>query len=156
MSAGMQDIERARLAGVVSVEAPQPLPPELLPVERFPLLALPDAFAPWVQDVAERMQCPPDFVAVPMLVAAASLVARHVAIRPQCRTDWIERGNLWGLIVGRPGFMKSPAMTQALSPMDRLEACAAETFNTQLTQHQAEAMAAKLRTEAQVKAARRA
>ena len=156
MSADMQDIERARLAGVVSVEAPQPLPPELLPVEPFPLLALPDAFAPWVQDVAERMHCPPDFVAVPMLVAAASLVARRVGIRPQRQTDWIERGNLWGLIVGRPGFMKSPAMAQALAPMDRLEARAAETFNTQLTQYEAEAMATKLRAEAQMRAARAA
>ncbi|MDP3614962.1 MAG: DUF3987 domain-containing protein, partial [Rubrivivax sp.] len=93
-------------------------------------------------------------MAVPLLVAGASLVARHVGIRPQRRTDWIERGNLWALIVGRPGIMKSPAMSQALAPMDRLEARAAEAFNAQAAQHQAEAMAAKLRTEANVKAAR--
>jgi hypothetical protein len=109
-----------------------------------------------VSDVAERMHCPPDFVAVPLLVAGASLVARHVGIRPQRRTDWIERGNLWALIVGRPGIMKSPAMSQALAPMDRLEACAAEAFNGQAAQHQAEAIAAKLRAEANVKAARAA
>ena len=104
------------------VEAPQPLPEELLPVEAFPLAALPEVFRPWVADVSQRMNCPPDFVAVPLIVAAASLVARHVGIRPQARTDWIERGNLWALIVGRPGIMKSPAMAQALAPMDRLEA----------------------------------
>ena len=52
------------------IEVPQPLPPELLPVEPFPMAALPDAFGPWVRDVAERMHCPPDFVAVPLLVAA--------------------------------------------------------------------------------------
>ena len=126
MSAVMQDLARLREAGEASIEAPQPLPPELLPVAPFPMAALPEAFAPWVCDVAERMQCPPDFVAVPMLVAAASLVARHVGIRPQQRTDWLERGNLWALIVGRPGIMKSPAMSQALAPMDRLEARAAE------------------------------
>lgn len=100
--------------------------------------------------------CPPDFVAVPLLVAAASLVAQHVGIRPQKQTDWIERGNLWALIVGRPGIMKSPAMAQALAPIDRLEARAAEAFNAQAWQHQAEAMVAKLRTEASVKAARAA
>ena len=109
---------------------------------------------PWVRDVAERMHCPPDFVAVPLLVAAASLVARRVGIRPQRRTDWIERGNLWALIVGRPGIMKSPAMAQALAPMDRLEGCAAQAFNAQAAQHQVEAMAVKLRAEANVKAAR--
>ena len=107
MNAVEQDLALLRAAGTASIEAPMPLPPELLPVEPFPMSALPEAFAPWVGDVAERMQCPPDFVAVPLVVAAASLVARHVGIRPQQRTDWLERGNLWALIVGRPGIMKS-------------------------------------------------
>jgi len=156
MSAAVQDLVRLRAAGAPLIEAPRPLPPELLPVDPFPLAALPDAFGPWVRDVAERMHCPPDFVAVPMLVAAASLVARHVGIRPQQRTDWFERGNLWALIVGRPGWMKSPAMSQALMPVERLEARAAEAFNAQAARHQAEMMAAKLRTEANVKAARKA
>ena len=129
MNAAVQDLARIRAAGAALIEAPQPLPPELLPVEPFPLAALPDAFSPWVRDVSERMHCPPDFVAVPLLVDAASLVARNVGIRPQQRTDWIERGNLWALIVGRPGIMKSPAMSQALAQMDRLEARAAEAFN---------------------------
>lgn len=142
--------------GRPDAERPTPLPPELLPVEPFPLAALPDAFRAWVADVSDRMQCPPDFVAVPLLVAAASLVARRVAVRPQRRTDWTERGNLWALIVGRPGFMKSPAMTQALAPMDRLEAREAEAFNAQAAHHQAEALAAKLRAEENVKAARKA
>lgn len=156
MSAALQDLALLRGAGAPAIDAPQPLPPELLPVESFPMDALPAAFKPWVHDVAERMHCPPDFVAVPLLVAGASLVARQVGIRPQQRTDWIERGNLWALIVGRPGIMKSPAMSQALAPMDRLEARAAETFSAQAAQHQAECMAAKLRVEARAKAARAA
>ena len=87
MSAALEDLALMRAAGAALSEVPQALPPELLPVEPFPMAALPDAFAPWVRDVAERMHCPPDFVAVPLLVAAASLVARHVGIRPQRRTD---------------------------------------------------------------------
>jgi len=154
MSAVLDDLGRARAAGSVGVDAPQPLPPELLAVEPFPMASLPDAFRPWVSDVAERMHCPPDFVAVPMLVAAASLVARHVGIRPQRQTDWLERCNLWALIVGRPGYMKSPAMAQALAPMDRLEARAAEAFNAQATAHEAEAITTKLRAEANMKEAR--
>lgn len=140
----------------VAVLAPQPLPPELLPVEPFPMAALPEAFGPWVRDVAERMHCPSDFVAVPLLVAGASLVARRLRIAPQRQTDWFENGNLWALIVGRPGWMKSPAMSQALAPMERLEARAAEMFNGEAAQHQAKTMAVKLRVEASVKAARAA
>lgn len=156
MNAVTEDLMRMRAVGAAPIDEPQPLPPELLPVDPLPMAALPEAFAPWVRDVAGRMHCPPDFVAVPMLVSAASLVARHVGIRPERRTDWMERGNLWALIVGRPGFMKSPAMSQALAPIDRLEARAAEAFNTQTAQHQTEAMAAKLRAEAGMNAARAA
>ena len=155
-AAVVKDLTVLRSMGKAEVPAPLALPVELLPVEPFPMAALPDAFAAWVGDVSERMNCPPDFVAVPLLVGAASLVARHVGIRPEQRTDWMERGNLWALIVGKPGMMKSPAMSQALAPLERLEARAADEFNSQTAQHQAQAMAAKLRTEANVKTARRA
>ena len=50
--------------------------------------------------------------------------------------------------------MKSPAMSQSLATMDLLEARAAELFNAQAAQHQAEAMAAKLRAESKVTVAR--
>lgn len=154
MSAIVEDLAVARAVGELQPATPTPLPDELAQVDPFPLDALPEAFRPWAYDVAERMQCPADFIAVPMLVAAASLVARHVGIRPQARTDWCERANLWALIVGRPGIMKSPALLQALGPIERLEARAAEAFSAQAGQRQAETMAAKLRAEANLKAAR--
>ena len=135
-------------------QEPEPLPPELEPVQAFPVEALPDRFRPWVEDVVEKMQCPADFVAVPMLVAAASLVARRVRIRPQARTDWSETGNLWGLIVGRPGAMKSPAMSRAMAPVNRLEARAATDFNEAMAAFEANALAAKLKGEAALSNAR--
>lgn len=140
--------ERGGTLAVIEGLQPRPLPPELAPVEPFPLAALPPALRPWVEDVSERMQCPPDFVAVPLLVGAASLAARHVAIRLRRRDDWQETANLWALIVGRPGVMKSPAMRAALAPLERMEAQAAEAFNGAMSQHRAEALAAKLRAEA--------
>ncbi len=139
-----------------NTEGPMPLPAELLPVDPFPLEALPDTFAPWVQDVTDRMRCPPDYVAVPMLVAAASLVARHVGIRPQARSDWTERGNLWAMLVGRPGQMKSPAMAQALGPIERLEALAASAFNDEVANFEGAALVAKVRADAAMSAAKAA
>lgn len=114
---------------------PRPLPPELEPVPPFPLQALPSSIRGWIADVAERMACPPDFVALPMLVGLASLVGRHLCIRPQQQTDWEERANLWGLIVGRPGLMKSPAQSAALSPLRSMEAMAGEVYRDALKDH---------------------
>ena len=157
MSAADDDLARLQGLGNMAVPAPQPLPPELLPVLPFPVAALPDAFSDWVRDVSERMNCPPDFVAVPLLVAAASLVARQVGIRPERRTDWMERGNLWALIVGRPRNDGShPPWRRPWHPSNAWKPARAEDFNAQASLHQAQAMAAKLRSEANVKAARKA
>ena len=133
---------------LIAESAPLPLPPDLLPVEPLPLAALPDALRPWVADVSERMHCPPDFVGVPMLVGAAALVARRVGIRPQERTEWQESPNLWALVVGRPGMMKSPAMSAALAPLERLEARGAEQFNADSRDHADAIRLHKMRTDA--------
>lgn len=151
--ASLLDASRT-LPGHDTLMEPSPLPKELLDVEPFPLKALPDDMRTWVDDVSERMQCPPDFVAVPMLVGAASLVARHVTIRPRQRNDWTERPNLWALIVGRPGAMKSPAMQQALRPLGLMEHDAQNAYAAQRADFEAEQQAAKLRHEEIVRRAR--
>ena len=133
---------------------PTPLSPDLLPVEPFPLSALPDALRPWVADIAERMQCPPDYVAVPALVGASMLVARRVSIMAQARTDWRERANLWALIVGRPGVMKSPAMQQALHPLERMEARSAAVHASEMASFKVEVLAHELRAAAGEKTAK--
>jgi hypothetical protein len=100
---------------------PKPIRDELPPVPAFDPAFLPDTLAPWIADIAERMQCPVDFVGVSVLIALAATVGRKLAIRPQRRTDWFEVANLWGCIVGQPGMLKSPAMNEALKPLNKLE-----------------------------------
>jgi hypothetical protein len=108
---------------------PVPLPGELSPVEPFDYALLPNALRPWVADIAERVSCPPDFVAVPAMLALASVIGRKVAVRPQQHSDWTVIPNLWGVIIGRPGAMKSPAMMQATAPLKRLAARAQEEYD---------------------------
>ncbi len=115
---------------------PKPLPNGLAPVKPFDMAFLPESVARWVADIAERMQCPPDFVAVPALVALGATLGRKIGVRPQRRTDWIEVPNLWGCIVGRPGMMKSPAMSEALKPLHRLDALAREEHAKALRAHE--------------------
>jgi len=124
---------------------PLPLPADLLPVPAFPADLLPDRLRPWVSDIAERVQCAPEFVAVPAMVSLGSLIGRRVGIRPQALTDWTEIPNLWGCIVGRPGVLKSPAMTAALAPLERLAARAREEHAKRSAQDAAEAEARDLR-----------
>ena len=135
---------------------PQALPDGLPPAAPFDVALLPDRLRPWVEDVAERMQCPPDFVAVPMVAAVGNLIGRRCAIRPQARSDWQEFPNLWGCIVGRPGMMKSPAMSAALAPVARLEARALEAWASAQADWKADAEIAKARADAHTAEALRA
>jgi Protein of unknown function (DUF3987) len=119
-----RECDAAKTASTTTARAwpqPQAIPDGLAPVAPFDMAFLPETIAPWVADIAERMQCPPDFVAIPAMVALGAVLGRKVGIRPQRRTDWTEVPNLWGCIVGRPGAMKSPAMGEALKPLHRLE-----------------------------------
>lgn len=127
---------------------PQPLPADLPKVPAFDLALLPRAFAGWVNDVADRMQCPPDFVALPLMVAAGSVIGTKVGIRPRSRDGWTEYANVWGMIVGRPGVMKSPAVGEALRPLRRLEAQAREAFEIEEEQYKRELLVSKVERDA--------
>jgi putative DNA primase/helicase len=105
---------------------PKDVPNGLAPVDEFNLDFMPDALRPWIDDVATRLQCPPDYIAVTAIVALGSVIGRRVGIKPQLKTDWIEVSNIWGGFIGRPGMLKSPAMQEALKPLHRLEAEAAK------------------------------
>ncbi len=136
--------------------APKPLPSGLLPVPSFDADYLPEAISPWVVEIAERMQCPLEFVAVPALVGLGFVLGRKVAIRPQRHTDWLETANLWGVVVGRPGAMKSPAASEALKPLQRLEANAREEHETALKLFAQEEALAKIKRDEAGRSARNA
>ncbi|MFT7569461.1 MAG: hypothetical protein ACI9JL_000480 [Paracoccaceae bacterium] len=111
---------------------PQPLPegpPKAAPLEAR---MIPDELAPWITDIAERMQVPPDFVAAPAIVAAGSLIGRQVAIRPGQHNDYAAVPNLWGAIIGAPSSMKTGAMGEALGPLTALERAMNEGYEHDL------------------------
>lgn len=123
---------------------PQPLPNELLPVEPFNLAMLPSEIRPWVADIAERMQCPVDFVAVAAMVALSSVIGRKCALRPKRHDDWRVFPNCWGAVVGRPATMKSPSIAEALRPLDRLVHVAEKDFESKKADFDIQARIAEL------------
>jgi putative DNA primase/helicase len=132
---------------------PCPLPASLLAVDPFNLDLMPEKLQPWVADVTERMQCPPDFVGVSLLAALGSLIGRKILIRPQAENDWQVIGNMWALLIGRPGVLKSPAMEEALRPLKRIFAKAEEAFKKAELEHKVLANVAELRAKERMKKA---
>jgi hypothetical protein len=117
---------RGQVTSAIGWREPQPLPNGLALVDSFDLHFLPAVLQPWVGDISDRLQCPPDYVGVSAIVALGAVVGRRVGIKPQTKTDWLEVPNIWGGFIGRPGMLKSPAMQEALKPLHRLEAEAAK------------------------------
>lgn len=114
---------------------PELIPQSLAPVAPFDLAFLPESIGPWVYDAADRMQCPPDLVAIPAVVALGSTIGNRVAVRPMLKDDWTEVANLWGLVIGRPASMKTPSISSALAPLEYLDRQARKKYEADLAQH---------------------
>src|SRR5262249_36570906 len=107
---------------------PVPLPTSLLPVAPFDYGMLPETVRAWVEDVTERMQSPPDYAGATVMTALGSLIGRKISVRPKLEDDWSVVTNLWGMLIGPPGILKSPSQSEGLRPLRRLEAAGREAY----------------------------
>ena len=102
---------------------PVDLPSGLPPVAPFDYGMLPLKLRMWVEDMTERMQCPPDYLGVTSMVALGTVIGRKLGVRPKKQDNWAVVPNLWGMCIGPPGVMKSPAQNEGLGPLKRSECC---------------------------------
>lgn len=124
---------------VIDYDDPEilPLKTELPPVMAFDFDLLPKSLQPWLKDIHERVQCPPDFLAVSAMVVLATVIGRKVGMHPKAKDDWLVIPNLWGAIIGRPSAMKSPALSETLKPLHRLIYQASQAHQTAVHEHDA-------------------
>ncbi len=115
---------------------PQKLPPALRPVLKLDPKDLPDVMRDAVIDLADRLQCPPDYLAVAMLSAAGAVVGNKVGIFPYANDEsWEVYPALWGGIVGDPGTKKTPSLLHAHKPLQHLESQAAQKYASDMQSH---------------------
>ncbi len=125
---------------------PTPLANELPQVSDFALELLPHSFRPLVEDVSERMQTPPDYAAAASIVSLAGCVNRRALIKPKAEdSSWAVVPNLWGAIVGPPGFMKSPVLRAITLPLAHIEEVWREQFSEEATEYESVKEQAELR-----------
>jgi Protein of unknown function (DUF3987) len=94
---------------------------ELSAAPQFPVNFLPGAICDFACDVTDRMQCPVDIVAIPLIISAAALIGKGFRLAPKARDDWTERACLWGGVIMTSGAMKSPGFQKALRPIRWLQ-----------------------------------
>jgi hypothetical protein len=92
-----------------------------LPVAKFDFNLLPSSLQPWAKDMQHRLQCPADYIGVGVMIGLAASVGNKVTIYPKAKDSWEVVPNLWGLLIGEPSSMKSPALDATLKPIHSIE-----------------------------------
>ena len=99
---------------------------------------LPETLAPYLQDVAERMNAPLDYAAVSAIAFSGSIIGSRCAIHPKGLDNWKEVPNLWGIIVGPPSMKKTPVVSEIQNTaLGRLEDEARREFKKAKTDEKA-------------------
>lgn len=118
-----KESDAAEMNCAIDWPEPKPIEAGLPEVDTFDTRLLPKSFADYVDDATELMQCPSDYIAIPLMVAAAVTIGNKIAIAPkELDTSWLVSPTLWGGVVGRPGSLKSPAINIAMRPIKSVEA----------------------------------
>lgn len=92
----------------------------------YPVDALPEPLRSFVHESARCVGCPPDMVAVPLLIYAAGTIGSSYRIR--IKRGYEKHAVLWGVVIGAPGSGKSPADSLAREFVDALQLAAFEQW----------------------------
>lgn len=121
---------------------PLKLPGELLPVLELDPEWLPEGLRAACLDIADRLSCPLDYVAIPAIVGAGTALGNTVGILPkEFDESWVVHAGFWGGIIGSPGSMKTPALNASLRPLQHLEEVAASQYKRDYAQYRADKVA---------------
>ncbi|HEX3037278.1 MAG TPA: YfjI family protein [Thermodesulfobacteriota bacterium] len=91
----------------------------LLKAEPLPVEVFPEMLQPIIKEIATAINCPLDFVGVPIIRAAGLAVGTSRVI--QIKPGWTEGARIFAAVVDRPGSKKSPALYAALSPINQIQ-----------------------------------
>ena len=112
-----------RAGAKVEDDWPDPEPPE---IELPPVLPITDDLFPqamrrWATSIAERMSVPLDYIYPALMTTLGAVIGRRIALRPKRNdTSWLVPCNLWGMVVGPAGELKTPTSDHVREPFNRL------------------------------------
>lgn len=133
---------------------PRPVVGSRPPVEELHPELLPNALRDWLVDISMRMSCKLDFPAVAALAALSSLIGARAVIAPKSVDTWKVVATLWALIISLPGSKKSPAMSEALRPLQLLDSHDRAVWRVARGRWEADVKLQKLTAEANEKQAK--
>jgi hypothetical protein len=64
-----------------------------------------------ISTIADNLNAPIEYITVSMLINLSTLIGNQIKVQPK-KDDptWLVTPNLWGLLIGTPSILKSPAL----------------------------------------------
>jgi hypothetical protein len=120
--------------GISEIEWDEPLRDISTPVPPFPLEVFPFHLKEFVLRASEAIQCPVDYLAVPMLAVAGGVIGQSVNIR--LSRTYVQAPNLYASVVGPPGSRKSPPLHVASAPAFAIDRANRERYAIEKMQYE--------------------
>ena len=117
-------------------EEPRDPPKPRLELPTFPTYVFPKAVRELIEQTAEAIFCPPDFVGIPVLsVLSIAIGATRVL---ELKKDYHVWTRIYTAVVAEPGSGKSPAFKAATYPIDMLQKRFNKRFKEEMKEYEEE------------------
>ena len=110
---------------------------ELPEAPPFPVEALPAPCKRLVEEAAASIVCPPEFIAVPLLVTLGAAIGTSRVVR--LKGGWTESAAVYAAIVALPGKKKTPALKVATEAARAKQGDLRQEYREAKEEHEAEA-----------------
>lgn len=107
-----------------------PLPQFTLQVPKLRESMIPSPLRAWITDTCDRMQVSLDYMGPMAIAVISSVIGRQIGIRPKQKDNFTVIPNLWIGLIAPPSTLKSPAISEAMSPLFHLTRIAKKEFES--------------------------
>jgi Protein of unknown function (DUF3987) len=112
------------------------IPRELPAPPAFPVDAMPRRCRGLIKEAAAAIGCPPEFVALPMLVLLGSAIGNSRVL--MLKAGWEEGAAIYAAAIAEPGEKKTPATKVAMEPAIRAQAALREDHRRAVEEYKSE------------------
>jgi uncharacterized protein DUF3987 len=124
------DLGLTNITDIADVPRELPAPPA------FPVDAMPRRCRQLIKEAATAIGCPPEFVALPMLVLLGTAIGNSRVLK--LKAGWEEGAAIYAAAIAEPGEKKTPATKVAMEPAIRAQAALKEAHRQAVEEYKAE------------------
>jgi hypothetical protein len=126
----LEDLGLTDITDITDIPRELPTPPA------FPVDAMPRRCRGLIREAAAAIGCPPEFVALPMLVLLSSAIGNSRVLK--LKAGWEESAAIYGAVIAEPGEKKTPATKVAMEPATKAQAALREAHRQAMEDYKAE------------------